>query len=80
MISGDNPLTAQSIARDLGIVPNDRILTGHEISQLSSDALAEQVATIAIYARVSPQNKLDIVKALQTQGHIDSSVIAGTNG
>ena len=79
MITGDNALTAQSIARELGIVPNDRILTGQEISKLSSAALAEQVATIAVYARVSPQNKLDIVKALQTQGHIVAMTGDGVN-
>jgi P-type Ca2+ transporter type 2C len=79
MITGDHPLTAQAIARNLGIVPNDRILTGPEISQLSSQALQDRVETISVYARVSPQNKLDIVKALQKRGHIVAMTGDGVN-
>ncbi len=79
MITGDHPLTAQSIARELGIVPNDRILTGQELSQMSSEDLKHQVEEISVYARVSPQNKLDIVKALQTRGHIVAMTGDGVN-
>jgi len=52
MITGDHPLTAQAIARELGIVPNDRILTGQELSQLSSQALEDQVEMVSVYAKV----------------------------
>jgi P-type Ca2+ transporter type 2C len=79
MITGDHPLTAQFIARELGIVPNDRILTGQALSQLSSEDLKHQVEAISVYARVSPQNKLDIVQALQHQGHIVAMTGDGVN-
>ncbi len=79
MITGDHPLTAQAIARALGIVPDDRILTGQAISQLSKEDLKTQVATFSIYARVSPQNKLDIVKAFQDCGHIVAMTGDGVN-
>lgn len=79
MITGDHPLTAQSIARALGIVPNDRILTGQALAQLSSADLQNQVEDVSVYARVSPQNKLEIVQALQRQGHIVAMTGDGVN-
>jgi P-type Ca2+ transporter type 2C len=79
MITGDHPLTAQAIARQLGIVPNDQILTGQAISQLSSEELRNRVENISVYARVSPQHKLDIVKALQECGHIVAMTGDGVN-
>ena len=79
MITGDHPLTAQAIARELGIVPNDPILTGKTLSDLSEAALSDRVEEISVYARVSPQNKLDIVKALQQRGHIVAMTGDGVN-
>ncbi len=79
MITGDHPLTAQAIARELGIATDNQVLTGQEISQLSSEALKRRVEGISVYARVSPQNKLDIVKALQESGHIVAMTGDGVN-
>jgi Ca2+-transporting ATPase len=79
MITGDHPLTAQHIARELGIATNDRILTGQELAQLSGAELEALVEDVSVYARVSPQHKLDIVQALQNRGHIVAMTGDGVN-
>jgi Ca2+-transporting ATPase len=79
MITGDHPLTAQAIARELGIVPNSTMLTGPALSQLSTSALTEKVDEVSVYARVSPQHKLDIVRSLQSRGHIVAMTGDGVN-
>jgi Ca2+-transporting ATPase len=79
MITGDHPLTAQNIADDLGIASQGEVLTGRELSKLSPDELDEAVGRVAVYARVSPQHKLDIVDALKRQGEIVAMTGDGVN-
>jgi Ca2+-transporting ATPase len=68
MITGDHPKTAAVIATELGIANNGRVLTGAELERLSDDALAAVVGEVSVYARVNPEHKLRIVKALQKGG------------
>ena len=79
MITGDHPLTAQEIARQLGIADIGRVLTGIEIEKLSFDELKSVVDEVRVFARVSPEHKLKIVKALQENGHIVSMTGDGVN-
>jgi P-type Ca2+ transporter type 2C len=67
MITGDHVETAKAIGREIGL--NGAALTGPELDQLSQSAFARRVEDIVIYARVSPEHKLRIVKALQQRGH-----------
>jgi Ca2+-transporting ATPase len=79
MITGDHPLTAQTIARELGIDTSGRVITGQELSRMSEDELKGVVESVSVYARVSPEHKLRIVQALQDQGHIVSMTGDGVN-
>ena len=68
MITGDHPVTAAVIAEELGIMENGRAVTGAELEKLSDDDLAKTVKEVSVYARVNPEHKLRIVKALQREG------------
>jgi Ca2+-transporting ATPase len=74
LITGDHPKTASVIAKELGLVQDDKVITGGELESLSETALDDTVKQISVYARVSPEHKLKIVKALQR----DASVVAMT--
>ncbi len=79
MITGDHPLTAQAIARELGIDENGRVLTGHDLSTMDDQALESLVSDVSVYARVSPEHKLRIVQALQAQGNFAAMTGDGVN-
>lgn len=80
MITGDHPATAQAIARELGILDEGEFaLTGVELEKLSDKKFLSQVEETAVYARVSPDQKLRIVKALQSKGHFAAMTGDGVN-
>ncbi|NOX60709.1 MAG: cation-translocating P-type ATPase [Chloroflexi bacterium] len=79
MITGDHPLTARFIAKQLGITDNDHVITGVELERMTEDQLKEVVFEAAVFARVSPEHKLRIVDALQQQNHIVAMTGDGVN-
>lgn len=74
MITGDHPKTASIIADQIGMKDTDVVITGKEMDQMSDEKLAKEIMTTSIFARVSPENKLQIVRAL----NIDKEVTAMT--
>jgi Ca2+-transporting ATPase len=79
MITGDHPLTARHIARELGIARDSRALTGQELARMPVEELKRVVEEMPVYARVSPEHKLKIVQALQERGHIVAMTGDGVN-
>lgn len=80
MITGDHVVTASAIAKQLGIMKEgDRAVTGAELDAMSEQELDAQVTNISVYARVSPENKIRIVKAWQRRGEVVSMTGDGVN-
>ena len=80
MITGDHKVTAVAIAKKIGIFTDgDLALTGLELDALSDEELDQQIERVAVYARVSPENKIRIVNAWQRKNHIVSMTGDGVN-
>jgi Ca2+-transporting ATPase len=79
MITGDHPVTAAVIARELGIADEQGAVTGAELEKMTEDSLAEMIMRISVYARVNPEHKLRIVRALQGEGSTVAMTGDGVN-
>jgi Ca2+-transporting ATPase len=80
MITGDHKTTAQAIADQLGMIPQGGLtIDGKQLAAMSDKQLEENVEQIYVYARVSPEHKLRIVKALQKKGHVVAMTGDGVN-
>ncbi|MBR3693754.1 MAG: calcium-translocating P-type ATPase, PMCA-type [Erysipelotrichales bacterium] len=80
MITGDHKLTATAIAKDLGILEEGQLaMSGSELQNLSDEEFSEKIEQYSVYARVSPQDKVRIVKAWQSQGKVVAMTGDGVN-
>jgi P-type Ca2+ transporter type 2C len=79
MITGDYPGTAVAIGREAGLETEDSVLTGPELDAMDDEALADRVQSVSIFARVVPEQKLRIVRALKARGEIVAMTGDGVN-
>jgi P-type Ca2+ transporter type 2C len=79
MITGDHPITAEAVARELGLLNKGRVITGSELEAMSETNFDRVVEEISVYARVSPAHKLRVVTALQKKDHVVAMTGDGVN-
>ncbi|MGZ4999900.1 MAG: cation-transporting P-type ATPase [Methylomonas sp.] len=79
MITGDHPITAQAIARQLGMRQTGRVVSGAELDAMDESAYRELVQNCDVYARIAPEQKLSLVQALQANGHVVAMTGDGVN-
>lgn len=79
MITGDHPVTAQAIAKEIGILKGGKVVTGIELETMTQERLEAEVKSIDVFARVSPEHKLKVVAALQKHGDIVAMTGDGVN-
>jgi P-type Ca2+ transporter type 2C len=79
MITGDYPLTAQNIARQIGLADNSRIITGPELDAMDEAGLRQEIRSVSVFARVVPEQKLRIVNALKATGEVVAMTGDGVN-
>ncbi|MHA1911969.1 MAG: cation-translocating P-type ATPase [Candidatus Kariarchaeaceae archaeon] len=81
MITGDHHATAEAVAREIGLIFGQRtlVLTGEQLDKINDEELSELIDTAAVFARISPEHKLRIVKSLQDKGHVVAMSGDGVN-
>ncbi len=80
MITGDHPITAEAIARELTLLgPGKRVVTGQELDAMTDEELEKQIGEIGVCARVSPEHKLRVVEVLQRRGEVVAMTGDGVN-
>jgi P-type Ca2+ transporter type 2C len=79
MITGDYPVTAQTIAREIGLKPADEVITGPELADMNEALLQHRIQSVNLFARVVPEQKLRIVNALKANGEIVAMTGDGVN-
>jgi Ca2+-transporting ATPase len=79
MITGDYPGTAKNIARQIGLKPDDQVISGSELDEMDEEELKQRIKSVCIFARVVPEQKLRIVTALKANGEVVAMTGDGVN-